>query len=196
MSDLFGNKFLDEIGHYKEHSKEETEKEVNKILGMWQNFLIAQGEKNCKLNRDYYVHKRNLFEVIKRLDKRKTYYYVFHEIDDICEYKEIGILAYWINTLKPFMVVNESCKVYNCPNEMFSLYIIISVLAQIYNCRYPDKEFVVPEPMTIQDYVYNFKYCDLSREAMIFFVETLAKSYGIGMDTNAVVDKRQTLNKK
>jgi len=191
MSDRFGNAFLDALGHYSPQTEEEFGGEVDRIINLWKDFLRAQNEQDMEIEKDYFVHKRNLYEVLKRLDKRRTYYYVFHEIDDICEYKEIGILTYWINTLKPFMVVNSESKVYNAANEMFSLYLIISVLAEVFKKRYPEKIFVLPDAMTIQDYVYNFKYCDLNREAMIFFIETLAKSYGIGMETNATIDKRK-----
>ncbi len=194
MSVHSGNNFLDEFGHYKDLSTSEFKDELNGWMDLWNDFLQAQKEQNLKLGTDYFVHKRNLYEVIKRLDKRKTYYYVFHKIEDICEYKVVGILAYWINTLKPFMVVNPSSKIYNSPNEMFSLYVIISVLASIFKQQYPDKIFHFPDANTIQDYVYNFKYCDLNREAMIFFVETLAKSYGIGMETNAAIDRRNFAN--
>ena len=180
--------FLDELGHYKDLSESEIESIVDWILGFWDSFLIDQ-EETLVLDRDYYIHKRNLYEVIKRMDKRKTYYYVFHKITKICEYKSIAIICYWINTLKPFMVVNEKSSIYNCPNEMFSLYLIVSVIASIYKNKYPDKEFEFLDKDTIRDYVYNFKYCDLSREATIFFVETLAKAYGVGMETIDVGDK-------
>lgn len=180
--------FLDELGHYKDLSESEIESIVDWILGFWDSFLMDQ-EETLVLDQDYYIHKRNLYEVIKRMDKRKTYYYVFHKITKICEYKSIAIICYWINTLKPFMVVNEKSSIYNCPNEMFSLYLIVSVIASIYKNKYPDKEFKLLDKDTIRDYVYNFKYCDLSREATIFFVETLAKAYGVGMETIDVGDK-------
>ncbi len=180
---LIGNEFLDENGYYKDKNKSDLSLIFKNVLDSWNAFLYAQGE-DLIIRQDYYIHSRNLYEVIKRLDKRKTYYYVFHRISSICEYKSVAILCYWINTLKPFMVVNESSKIYSCPNEMFSLYLIISTIATVYKDRFPDREFKLPDPKTVQDYVYNFKYCDLSREATIFFVETLAKSYGVGMETN------------
>ncbi len=185
MSSPIKDDFLDENGYYKE-KHEDYKAVMDKVLSLWQSFLSAQDLNSFKLNRDFYIHRRNLYEVIKRLDKRRTYYYVFHKIKKTCEYKEIGILCYWINTLKPFMVVNENSSIYSAPNEMFSLYLILSCVAGVYEHTYPEKEFKVPDELTIKDYVYNFKYCDMSREATIFFVETLAKSYGIGMETNPV----------
>ena len=189
MSDQIGNEFLDNKGFYKDLTIDESEQIVNKLLGLWEDFLKAQNEGNLVKDKDYFIHQRNLYEVIKRLDKRKTYYYVFHKIDKICEYKELGILCYWINTLKPFMVVNSNAKIYNAPNEMFSVFLIVAGLAKIFKHYNPGALFIPPDAKTIQDYVYNFKYCDLNREAMIFFVETLAKSYGIGMETNSAKDK-------
>lgn len=173
---------FDDKGHYRDRTEDEFEIQLNDFFDLWSRFLKSQNEESLLYGRDYFIHKRNLYEVLKRLDKRKAYYYVFHKIDKICEYKEIAILCYWINTLKPFMVVKENSKIYSCPNEMLSLYIIISTIARIFREYYPERTFEMLDDKTIQDYVYNFKYCDLSRESTIFFVETLAKSYGVGME--------------
>lgn len=189
MSVQGGNDYLDSKGYYKDQTKENIGETVNRIIEVWREFLDAQGEANLKLNEDYFIHKRNLYEVVVRLNKRKAYYYVYHHISEICEYKELGVLCYWINTLKPFMVVNENSILYNSPNEMFSLYFIISALAGIHGKQRPDEKFVLPDPKTVQEYVYTFKYCGLNREAMVFFIETLAKAYGIGMETKASPDK-------
>ncbi len=195
MSGQTGNNpFLNSKGLYEEKD-EVLQESINRIIALWDAFLVSQKADSLELNKDFFIHKRNLFEVVKRLDKRRTYYYVFHGIEEICEYKELGVMCYWINTLKPFMVVNEASSIYNAPNEMFCIYIIFSALVGIYKDKYPKQDFNLLDKKTIQDYVYNFKYCDLDREAMIFFVETLAKSYGIGMETNAVTDKKvATLN--
>lgn len=173
MKNQFGNDiealYFDQYGHYKKKDMKDFSDDYNNLIALWKSFLLAQKENNLEFNKDYFVHQRNIFEVIKRLDKRRAYYYVFHKIDKICEYKEVAILCYWINTLKPFMVINENSEIYNSPNEMFSLYIIMTTIARIYKEIYPNEEFVFLDPTTIQDYVYNFKYCDLSRESMIFF---------------------------
>ena len=188
-TDQIGKSFLNNNGLYKELQTNDIKEKVNSILDYWNQFLVSQNEA-IEYGKDYYIHTRNLYEVVKRLNKRKTYYYVFHGIKQICEYKEIAIMCYWINTLKPFMVVDEYSSVYSCPNEMFSLYIILATLASIFAEKYPERDFILPDDKTIQDYVYNFKYCDLSREATIFFVETLARSYGIGMETNIRNDEK------
>lgn len=168
---------------YKDLSDKEVRERVDSIIESWKEFLAINGVKDLIYEKDYFIHERNLYEVVKRVDKREVYYHIFHHIDkgSICEYKKVGLLAYWINTLKPFMVVKKDTEIYNCPNELFSLFLILKVLSKIYEKRYNE-----PMPKlsdnTIKDYIYNFKYCDLSREATILFVEMLASVYDIGMD--------------
>ena len=47
--------------------------------------------------------------------------------------------------------------------------------------KYPEREFKYPSPERIQDILYDFKYCSMTREAMISFVETFADVYGVGI---------------
>ena len=57
-----------------------------------------------------------------------------------------------------YMVVNESSPIYNAPNELFSIYLIISVIRGVYKDIFPDKEFVYPSSKRIADMAYKFKY--------------------------------------
>lgn len=178
---------------YKNLDTVEFNVEHGRILECWQLF-ISQNSPGMKKNKDYFIHERNLFEVITRLDKRRVYYKVFHNLTSINEYKYVAILCYWINTLKPFMVVNERSPIYNAPNEMFSVYLIISMVRSVYSKEKPNEKFVYPSDRRITDMVYNFKYCGLSREATIAFVETFADNYGIGIQH--IYNKLDNNNKK
>jgi len=179
---------LKEYKTYEDLNIEEFNNEYDYILKCWYNFL-AVNSPDLKEGQDYYIHKRNLFEVIRRLDKRRVYYKVFHNLTEINEFKYVALQCYWINTLKPFMVVNEKSPIYNAPNELFSVYLIISMIRGVFSKVFPDTEFEYPSNRRITDIAYNFKYCDMSREATIAFVETFADNYGIGiqyiLDRNA-----------
>ena len=105
---------------------------------------------------------------------------IFQDLEP-CEYKQLAIECFWINTLKPFMLVNEKCKAYNCPNELFSLYRILSLIESLFKEVNPEQQFTYPSPSRVQDIVYDFKYCNLNREAMVAYIETLADTYGIGI---------------
>ena len=165
---------------YVELTPEEAKAKYDEIITEWEMFL-DQNDPNLRLDKDYFVHDRNLFEVIRRCDKRILYFYIFHELVDECEYKELAVKCFWIITLKPFMVVNTKSKIYNCPNEMFSLFLIFSAINKVYNRVFPNSEFKYPSADRIKDILYDFKYCSMSRESMISFIETLADTYGVGI---------------
>lgn len=165
---------------YRDLEEAEYQEKYNQFFQEWEEFLKQHGV-CAELGRDYYIHKKNLFEIIRRCDKRRVYMAMFHDLKDVCEYKTVAIEAFWINTLKPFLVVNESLPIYGCPNEMFSLYRILAVIRSAYEKKFPQKKFTYPSPERIQDILYDFKYCSISREAMVAFVETFADVYEVGI---------------
>lgn len=165
---------------YEELSENELQEKYAQILQEWQMFLDVEGI-DAELDKDFFVHKRNLFEIIRRCDKRRVYMAMFHDLTEMCEYKTVAIETFWINTLKPFLVVNENLKIYNCPNETFALYRIIAIIERAFEKKYVGKHFEYPSAQRIQDILYDFKYCSMSREAMISFVETFADNYGVGI---------------
>lgn len=165
-------------GTYKMLTDEEMERRFKVIEGLWNDFLTMEGQNSLT----YYIHKQNLFEVIKRQDQRMHYFKVFHGLDYPCEYKYIAVECFWINTLKPFMVVDENSPIYDCPNEKFSLFLILSVIRTVYKIFGSDDGFKYPSIPRIKDILYDFKYCTLSREALIAFIETFAENYGVGID--------------
>lgn len=175
---------------YAELSNEEYEEKYQQFFKEWQDFLDLENI-NAELDKDFYIHKRNLFEIIRRCDKRRVYMAMFHDLKDMCEYKTIAIETFWINTLKPFMVINENLPIYNCPNEMFSLYRILSVIRKAFKKKFPDQTFNYPSAERIQDILYDFKYCSITREAMISFVETFADVYGVGISNIFEENKRR-----
>lgn len=166
---------------------EKYNKRAQSLLTLWKEFLSIYGEEDLT----YYVHEFNLYEVITRHDKRKYYFQVFHELSAPCEYKYIAIECFWINTLKPFMVVDSNSSIYNCPNEMFSLFLIMATIRGVFEEIKPNEKFEYLSDARMRDILYDFKYCSLSREAMISFVETLADTYGVGIEY--VLSNKKTL---
>ena len=110
-------------GGYKELELPDINNKMNQLIDNWK-FFLQENAPNLVENKDYFIHKRNLVEVIRRVDKRKAYYEFYHKTDKICEHKEVAITAFWIITLKPFLVVNETSSIYNSPNELFAYYLI------------------------------------------------------------------------
>jgi len=166
---------------YQDMSLDDFNKEYYRVLKDWKRF-VDKNAPELENNKDYFIHKKNLYEVIRRVDKRTVYYKVFHELELINELKRTAIFCYWLNTLKPFLVVKENCAIYNSPNELFVIHLIISAIRSAFEEVYPEKDFVYPSDERIADIVYNIKFCDLSRESMINFVETFADNYGVGIE--------------
>lgn len=174
---------------YIDLKDEEFNVEYKYILDYWEAFLKSNDSK-LLTSEKYHIHNRNIFEIIRRVDKRKVYYKVFHKLNAINEYKRTALICYWIITLKPFYVYEEKSPLFNSPNELFALYLILATIRSAYGEIYkfdPDfakinsPEFSYPSEERMGDIVYNFKYTDISREAMINFVETFADNWGIGI---------------
>lgn len=168
----------DSIVPYSSLFPNEVRKRYDTILMLWNNFLEAVGEPDLL----YYINKQNLYEVIKRQDKRMYYYRIFHNLDYPCEYKFMAIECFWIITLKPFFVPDENSAIYSCANEQFSLYLILSLIRGVMDIHKKDVKFIQPTAERMKEILYDFKYCSLSREAMISFVETFADNYGVGIN--------------
>ncbi len=183
------NRILGKDERYVDLTVDELRAEFDDVLGLWKDFVL-KNDPSLKFETDYFIQERSLFEIIKRTDKRKVYYHVFHKIQypEINEIKEVGIIAYWINTLKPFSVVNKNSPIYNSPNERLALTLILGTISSLYKKKYgTDKNMPNLTEDAEINYIYYFKYCDVSRESMIQFVEMLASIYNVGME---VINKK------
>lgn len=182
MSNIEKKNILSKNERYIDLTTEELRKEFDEILELWIEF-VSRNDSELELNKDYFIQERSMFEIIKRTDKRKVYYHVFHKIQYPCinEIKEVGIIAYWINTLKPFSVVKKDSPIYNSPNERLALSLILGTISSL--CKEIFGENYITPCLTKDaeiNYIYYFKYCDVSRESMIQFVEMLASIYKVG----------------
>lgn len=166
------------MARYVMPDNEEMNRRLQTLEQLWKEFLKLEGEPNL----EYYLHRKNAFEVIKRQDQRMYYLNIFHDLEYPCEYKYLAIECFWLNTLKPFMVVDERSAMYDSPNEKFSLYLILTMIRAIFEIYNAEQEFQFPSKERIRDILYDFKYCSLSREAMISFIETYADTYGVGIE--------------
>lgn len=168
---------------YQHMSAEEMGREIEWLTNCWNSFLEINDPELTE--EDYHIHKTNLQEVIERVDKRIDYYEIFHSLKRINEYKHTALYCYWIITLKPFFVSKIESPLYNSPNEVFALFMIIATIRETYEIVKKKenwtKPFEYPSPELMTDIVYNFKYTDMSREAMICFVENFADKWGVGI---------------
>lgn len=179
---------LNRYQEYIDLTDEEIDKEFESLMDEWKAFLKMNAS-SLLANGRYVIHRRNIYETIRRVDKRKVYYKVFHKLNKINEMKQTALRCYWIVTLKPFFVTDETSSIYNSPNELFALYLIIVAIRSAYEeaikkdptFKNKDIPFQYPSEQLMGDIVYNFKYTGVTREGMISFVETFADNWGVGI---------------
>lgn len=163
---------------YKDLSIEETKNGLNRIINLWNAFVNSNDSNLDKSNID--INERNLSEVIERVNKRKYHYDIYHNMNELSEIREIALLCYWIAKLKPFTVLDNSSPLRNSANEFFCVYLIMAIIE--YLTEKAGKEFEMPSDSLIKDTVYVLKYRDLSKEAIILYVSSIAQNYGITID--------------
>jgi len=138
--------------------------EIDKLRSNWNTFVNNAETSEYKTS---IIDYTQLVYIIDKVDKRKDYYYYFHQIekDDMCEYREIALTAFWILKLKPFKMANEEAKLYGCENEKFAMYSILAMLHRTLGTK-----FKMPNKKFIEDIEYSFKCRDVSKESMIDLV--------------------------
>lgn len=164
---------------YEDLSIEETKKNLDRIINLWNAFVNSNDGNLDESNID--INERNLSEVIERVNKRRYHYDIYHNMSELSEIREIALLCYWIVKLKPFTVLDNQSPLRNSANEFFCVYLIMAIIE--YLTEKAEKPFEMPSNSLIKDTVYILKYRDLSKEAIILFVSTIAQNYGIDIDS-------------
>ena len=149
--------------------------EVNRLNGLFDKFLISNGINNLT----FLVRTIDLLIIITKVDQRKHYFKVFHNID-MSELKEVSLICYWLIRFKPYYEKSDSSSINDSLNEKFCVYLIIHAIRCILQSKSLDES---PIDKLSKEYIYEltytFKFRDISKEAMITIVETIAIMSGI-----------------
>lgn len=159
---------------YKELNPEERRTQMELLLKVWDDFL--QKNDSSLKKADIFINEYNLIECVERVSKRKFYFKVFHGIEHLAEFKEVALLCFWICKLKPFVVTKAESPLCASTNELFSIHLIYCMLEA---CKEHADNFHYPDNITVKNLIYALKYQDLSKEALIQYMECLAESCGI-----------------
>jgi len=151
--------------------------ELGKLTKMLSDFLYSNN--GSQLVEDVIVNELDLLHIIRKVDQRKQYFSFFHGIN-ISELKEVSLYCFWIIKFKPFSISDKNHVLYDSINENFAFFFIIRAIRLILR-----KEKKSEEPLNfltqkyIKEFVYTLKYRDVSKESLIFTVETIATLCGI-----------------
>jgi len=118
-------------------------------------------------------------EIYRRIDQRADYYLYFHSDPKspmkMSQTKEIALMVFWILKYKPLslpshkandLFIHKNCTI----NEYFAIYCIISYAKEISSRNDIISYFC---QKNIDVIVYNFMHRDISKEAMICYIDSL-----------------------
>ena len=166
-------------GHYQPMTDEELQSEALRLNEIVLAFLNANGYDP----KNVFVDETSIFQIITRIHKRKQYYLYFHNLD-VSDLKELGLYCFWIVKLRPLSRKNENDSPetkadFESINEKFAVYNIITKLRSLLPENKTNSVNAFFSNKYIYELVYSFTYRDISKEAMILLVETIAIALNI-----------------
>ena len=180
------------MNNYIGLNSDQMQENIDLLLTLWDSFLqktvpayISECKRmdqscekleNCDIKRIYYVNLLALRELFERTHQREDYFIRYHHNLQMSNFKEIGLIAFWLIKLKPFRLKEEyfdelfDLKI----NEEFALYFIFNAVARYakeqgytYNLKKINSELY-------NELLYTMQYRDISKEAFGCLVELIS----------------------
>lgn len=174
------------MGKYAGLNSIELDKKVRLIIELWETFIVdtleccveTNGLKKISEYKIKELYTANIFslrEIFERTHQREDYFDRYHNLA-MSNYKEIGLIAFWITKMKPFNLNTDIIDFYydSKINEQFALHFIFNAVA-----KYAEKKKKEFNLRNISSDVYNeilytMLYRDISKEAYGCMVELIA----------------------
>jgi hypothetical protein len=136
------------------------------------NFKAFLAKKGFPADIAFHMSVLDIIDIINRVDKRRAYYFCFHEEMKIDECKVAALYAYWILKFKPFTITDKR-YIYNPNssniNEAFAIFFIYASLVLM--------KRIIKEPNMKPSYYnfleYSFRYRHFSIDSFIVLVESI-----------------------
>ena len=150
-----------------------TDAEVFDLLELFEEqFKSFISDSNYPPNLDYFVSRRDLIDMIIRVDKRDAYFHCFHDME-INERKQAALYAYWILKFRPFTIIDNRCldkENESTVNEAFAIYIICSIL--FYSKKL--ESTTAKKETFYKKLMYAFRYRSISIDSILLLVESIS----------------------
>lgn len=131
-----------------------------------------------------YIDKNAVLAIIVKVDQRRRYFEFFHHLK-MSEYKEAALNSFWYVKLHPINIkriesAENQLQIYDSINEKLALYIILKTLrAMLEKKHISTKRLDELPPSYIDELIYTLTYRDISKEALIILVESMAIFLGL-----------------
>lgn len=158
------------------------EEELSDVWSKHQRIIDGFIAKNGYDTSYLYVDQKKVYAIIAKVDQRKKYFQYFHGLD-ISEFKETALICFWYIKMKPISIrnkdVQESAE-FEAINEKLGLYYIISTLKNMLSGKNLSVNAIDNLPKEyLKEIIYSFEFRDISKEALILLVESIAVFLGL-----------------
>ena len=154
---------------YERIPYESIEKIIQLFQRRFEEFLLLKG---FPPETERHISLYALIDVIVRVDKRKAYYYCFHNME-INECKEAALYAYWIIKLRPFSITDkkyrnkfDACII----NESFAIFLIGLVLESTGRIKMTENM----KNSYCNFLEYSFRFRSFSIDSFIVLIESIS----------------------
>lgn len=165
---------------YTPLSEDEYKALWDKHISIIENFIKNNGYDPS----DLYVNEKSVLSIIAKVAQRSKYFQYFHGLN-MSEFKEVSLICFWYIKLKPICIANDSNSKrqsleYEAINEKLALYYLLSTYRSMLGKQNLPTTVLDNLPKEyIREILYSFEYRDISKEALILLVESIAVFLGL-----------------
>lgn len=180
------------MSDYAGLTSDKVQEKIELLLKLWDEFLektITTYIEECqKLGQScdslkgtegkdvYYFNAIALEEIFERTHQREDYFIRYHNKLQMSNFKEIGLIAFWISKLKPFRLKAEyfDDNLDFSINEEFALFYVFNAVAQYAKKQGKQYSLARINHELYNELLYSMHYRDISKEAYGSIVELIA----------------------
>lgn len=177
---------------YIELTSDKLQEKIELLLILWREFIkktvttyVEECNKlnqpcsvlnNCNIDDIYCFNALALEEIFERTHQREDYFVRYHNGLQMSNFKEIGLVAFWISKLKPFNLKSEYFDDFLdfSINEEFALYYIFNTIAKYAQKQQKQYSLKRINPELYNELLYSMHFRDISKEAYGCIVELIA----------------------
>lgn len=180
------------MSKYIELTSDQLQEKIDLLLNLWHAFIRRTVKayleeckrlkhpcdvlRDCNIEDIYCFNALALEEIFERTHQREDYFVRYHNGLQMSNFKEIGLVAFWITKLKPFSLKAEYFDDFLdfSINEEFALYYIFNTVARY--AKKQNKRFNLKRinAELYNELLYSMHFRDISKEAYGCIVELIA----------------------
>lgn len=158
--------------------------ELQKLWTKHKQVIESFVEENAYDSKNIYINEKAVMSIIAKVDQRRKYFQYFHGLE-MSEYKEVALICFWYIKLHPICsvtkdIMEEDIAEFNSINEKLAVYYLLVTFKAMLRNKKRSTDLVDSLPNEyIKELTYSFTYRDLSKEALILLVESIAMFVGL-----------------